>query len=84
MKFMAHNKGSAREGSALIIVLILLSLMAALMVSNAVSLRRLRVELQLLDQKQKQRITQSASREEPESGAGHEPEVEAVGTDRRP
>lgn len=47
-----------RAGSALIIVLILLSLMAAMMVSNAVTLRRLKVELQRIEQKQKQRIAQ--------------------------
>ena len=39
-------------GSAVLIVLILLSVMAVLVASNTVVLRRLKVELQLLDQKQ--------------------------------
>ena len=39
-------------GSALLIVLILLSVMGTLVVSNTVALRRLNVELQLLEKKQ--------------------------------
>ena len=45
-----------RNASALVIILILLGLMAALMVSNAVVLRRIKVEIQFLEQKQKQRL----------------------------
>jgi len=43
---------SSESGSALLIILILLGLMTALMVSNSVILHRLKVELQLLEQKQ--------------------------------
>ena len=39
-------------GSAMVIVLVLLSVMAALVASNVVTLRRLRVELQLLEARQ--------------------------------
>jgi hypothetical protein len=48
-----HRRPRQISGSALVIVLILLSLMATLMVSNAVALRRLKLELQLLEEKQK-------------------------------
>ena len=47
-----------RRGSALVIVLVLLSVMAALVVSNVTTLRRLKVELQLLEQKQQQSLAQ--------------------------
>jgi hypothetical protein len=65
---------SARAGSALMIVLVLLSLMAAMMVSNAVALRRLKVELRLLDQKQQQRISQTQTNAPP----NHLPEGQAA------
>ena len=42
----------SQAGSALLIVLILLSVMATLVVSNTVALRRLNVELQMLEKKQ--------------------------------
>jgi hypothetical protein len=57
-----------QAGSALLIVLILLSVMAALLVSNAVVLRRLKVELQLLEEKQ-QRFWQAAAAGAPPSPA---------------
>ena len=44
--------GGTRHASALLIVLLLLTVMTTLMVSNSVILRRLKVELQLLEQKQ--------------------------------
>ena len=44
------------RGSAVLIVLILLSVMAVLLASNTANLRRLNVELQLLEQKQKQAL----------------------------
>ena len=47
-------------GSALLIVLILLSVMGTLVASNSVTLRRLKVELQLLEQTQN-RATQARS-----------------------
>ncbi|MFO1496943.1 MAG: hypothetical protein U1G07_00855 [Verrucomicrobiota bacterium] len=40
------------RGSALMIVILLLGLMVALLVGNGVVLQRLKVELQLLEQKQ--------------------------------
>ncbi len=52
MKLRIHNP-VARRGSALVIILVLLSVMAALILANTTTLRRLRVELQLLEQKQK-------------------------------
>ena len=45
-----------QSGSAMVIVLILLAVMAALVLSNAVVLRQLQTELQLLEQKQNQRL----------------------------
>src|SRR5258708_2665733 len=55
-----------RRGSALLIVLLLLSVMVTLMVSNAVILRRLKVELQLLEQKQT-RATRPTAPSQPET-----------------
>jgi hypothetical protein len=49
-----------RRGSAVMIVLILLSVMGVLLLSNTVTLRRLKVELQLLEQKQKHAWEQRA------------------------
>jgi len=46
----------SERGSAVLIVITLLSLMAALMVSNTVALRRLKVGLQLLEQKQQRQL----------------------------
>jgi hypothetical protein len=49
---MKRSVRPRRAGSAVLIVLILLSVMGALVVSNTVALRRLKIELQLLEQKQ--------------------------------
>ncbi len=46
------------RGSAVLIVLILLSLMVTLIAGNLVSLNRLKTELRLLDQKQQRRLEQ--------------------------
>ena len=43
------------NGSAVLIVLLLLAMVGTLAVSNAVTLRRLKVELQLLEQQQQAR-----------------------------
>jgi len=51
-----------RGGSAIVIILILLSLMATLMVTNTVVLRRLKVELQLLETKQNKRLSEHSER----------------------
>ncbi len=62
---------SRRTGSALVIILVLLSVMAALLVSNSVVLRRLRVELQLLEQKQKQGLENRTVVLKPQPGANN-------------
>ena len=70
MKICIHRHGDNRidvqgrnrsiprraAGSALLIVLILLGIMGTLVVSNSVTLRRLKVELQLLEQKQNRAV----------------------------
>jgi len=50
--YIAPRRSRSQQGSAVVILLVLLSVMAALLVSNAVTLRRLKVELQMLEQKQ--------------------------------
>ena len=47
------------RGSALVIVLVLLSVMAALVVGNMANLRRLDTELKLLERKQTRRLQAS-------------------------
>jgi type II secretory pathway component PulK len=59
VKLRIHNF-SGRRGSALVIILVLLSVMAALILANTTTLRRLRVELQLLEQKQKRAFEKPA------------------------
>jgi hypothetical protein len=56
---------SSRAGSALVIVLVLLSVAAALVVSNTVVLRRLKVELQLLEQRQNRALQARLGTAEP-------------------
>jgi hypothetical protein len=58
MKMTLHNQGRQR-GSAVVIVLVLLSVMAALVVGNMTNLRRLGTELKLLERKQTQRLQTS-------------------------
>ncbi len=65
-----------QAGSALLIVLILLSVMGALIVSNAVALRRLTVELQLLELKH-QRLWQAGPAATPPSSAQPTPPAAA-------
>jgi hypothetical protein len=48
---------NGQRGSAVLIVLILLSIMTVLLVSNAIALRRVQVELRLLDQHQQARYS---------------------------
>ena len=62
------TRGSAQRGSAVLIVLILLSIMAVLVVSNSVTLRQLKVELQLLEQKQERKFDASRIAIQGESG----------------
>jgi hypothetical protein len=52
MKLKFHHPAN-RGGSALVIILVLLSVMAALILANITTLHRLKVELQLVEQKQK-------------------------------
>lgn len=50
------KRAQNQAGSAVLIIFILLSLMGALVVSNLTVLRRMKVELELLDQKQQKRL----------------------------
>ena len=52
---------ASQRGSALLIVIVLLSLIGTLVVSNSVVLRRFKVELQLLEQKQQRALAQRAT-----------------------
>jgi type II secretory pathway component PulK len=49
---------TAQQGSALLIILILLGLMSVLVSSNMTALNRLRTELQLLERKQQHKFEQ--------------------------
>ena len=65
MNPLLHSRSST-QGSAVLIILILLSLMAVLVVSNSVSLRRLKVELELLEQKQQHKFSLPPQEAKPE------------------
>jgi len=56
MKATADCQKPPRSASALVIVLVLLSVIGALVMSNTVALRRLKLELQRLEEKQKRAI----------------------------
>jgi hypothetical protein len=63
----------SQSGSAVLIVLIFLSIMTAMLVSNAIALRRTKVELQMLEQRQQARL----------NGAD-QPSPQATGTNTLP
>jgi hypothetical protein len=55
MKIDLSKKRAGESGSAVIVVFVLLAVMAVMLVSNAIVLRGLRREIQLVDHRQKMR-----------------------------
>ena len=53
---MAHPPRKARDGSAVVILLVLLTIMVALAAANTATLNRLRQRVKIVDQRQTQRL----------------------------
>lgn len=83
MRFAGRGSGpgqgacsNPQAGSAVLIVLVLLSLMGVLFISNGVVLRRLKVELQMLEQKHNRRLQeQPAARVAPQAAPAPPPQA---------
>jgi hypothetical protein len=57
----AYHPRAARRGSAVVVLLVLISFLVVLAVANAVTLRNLRKRMNILEQRQTQRLASSST-----------------------